>query len=256
MIHFTMKKLAVKCYNHYMNADKKDDRESRSKAYRRRTGEQCGNYKMHGMDVCRMHGGKSLRGAKSPRAKTLKYSKYVPDKLLLKLAQAETDDELIEMRAEMALLDTRIMQLLERLETDEAGKRWKAAQEAYREVDKHWRLHDRVNVEISLERLKEAIIDGRSDYEAWEDIQNVIRLRRQLAQTQHKRETEMGQLVTIAQALNLVTRVFGIVTEVWSGDPKLDVFKQRVRAVLGTKEAAVLLKNKQEEYSDINLISG
>ena len=61
---------------------------SQCKAMSKRSGERCRKRSSKGLNVCSMHGGKSLRGVDSPRFKTGRYSKYLPDRLAEKAAGA------------------------------------------------------------------------------------------------------------------------------------------------------------------------
>ena len=62
---------------------------------------------------CRWHGGKSLRGAEHPMAKHLRYSKYLPEALLARYQEARDDPQLLELRDEIALVDSRLIQLID-----------------------------------------------------------------------------------------------------------------------------------------------
>jgi hypothetical protein len=84
-------------------------------ARKKRTGEQCRRRAVAGMRVCTVHGGLTPRGAASVHFKTGRYSRYLPARLLDKYEDAGTDPRLLELREDIALLDARIAQLLERV---------------------------------------------------------------------------------------------------------------------------------------------
>src|SRR6187399_1656871 len=73
---------------------------------------------------CHLHGGKSLGGVASPSFTTGKYSKYLPTRMLDRYHEAAEDHELIALREDVALLDARIADMLQRVDTGESGEIW------------------------------------------------------------------------------------------------------------------------------------
>jgi len=84
----------------------------------KRSGQQCQKGATPGRIVCHMHGGKTPAGAASPQFKTGRYSKQLPVRLAARYQEAQADAELISLHDDVALLDTRLSELLEHLDTD------------------------------------------------------------------------------------------------------------------------------------------
>ena len=79
---------------------------------RGKDGRTCQKYEMVGRNGCELHGGKSLRGADSGTYRTGKYSKYLPAHLLEKYHEASNDPDLLSLHSGIALVDTRLADLL------------------------------------------------------------------------------------------------------------------------------------------------
>jgi hypothetical protein len=82
------------------------------KAKSKRTGQQCQQYAMHGKSVCYHHGGKSLAGASAPALRHGRYSKYLPVHLADKYQESLNDADLLALRDEIALIDSRVLEIL------------------------------------------------------------------------------------------------------------------------------------------------
>ena len=91
---------------------------NRCKAKTKQTGKRCKRSPTPGREVCRLHGGATPRGIDSPHFKHGRYSKAMPDRLIEKYETARNDPDLITMRDDIALIDTRIMDQLELAEAD------------------------------------------------------------------------------------------------------------------------------------------
>src|SRR4051812_28697546 len=74
---------------------------------------------------CRMHGGKSLSGPASPTFTTGRHSKYLPARLLARYQEMTQDAELLALRDEIALIDARISDVLQRVERGESSRIWR-----------------------------------------------------------------------------------------------------------------------------------
>jgi hypothetical protein len=70
-----------------------------------------------GVDVCRVHGGKSLRGSQAGGFKTGRYSKVLPVRLSARYDELlQNDTEIMDMRTRAVLLETRLTELLTQLD--------------------------------------------------------------------------------------------------------------------------------------------
>lgn len=105
------------------------------------------------------------------------------------------------MREEIALLDSRLADLLARVDSGKPGALWT-------DIEKAWRVYrssnDPVKASEAALTINSIIDDGVSDYMAWTEISNVIEQRRKIAESERKRLVDMQQQLTAEQAMLLV----------------------------------------------------
>src|SRR4051794_20502728 len=73
---------------------------------------------------CRNHGGASLPSIASPTLRTGRYSKDIPTRMAARYQEAQADPELLMLRDEIALLDSRLSDVLSRVDSGESGAVW------------------------------------------------------------------------------------------------------------------------------------
>lgn len=171
------------------------------KAKSKQSGERCKKHAVPTYDVCHIHGGKTPRGIALPQTKHGRYSKYLPVRLQERYETALSDSELLAMREEIALLDSRLADLLQRVDTGEAGRLWGQAQEAYERLQKAIDNADKGELLASMRKLSSILGSGANDYAAWTEVQAVIDQRRRLAESERKRLIELEQVVTSQEAM-------------------------------------------------------
>lgn len=178
-----------------------------------RDGHLCTNPPMTGRTRCRMHGGASPVGIASATFKHGKYSAYMPDRLLERYHDAVADPALLEQTHEIALVDSRLADLLTRVDTGEAGVLWEKARKATSDIRKALHNENYGGVMEAALELDNIIGSGLTDFEAWNQISALLSQRRQLVESQRKRMIEQQQFVTVEQALLLVTAMINSVKE-------------------------------------------
>lgn len=175
------------------------------------SGKQCQRRAVDGMKVCTVHGGLTPGGIASPNLKTGKYSRFLPTRLIERYEAAVTDETLLELNAEIALLDARLADLLTRVDTGESGALWASAIKAFGEFRKAYRSNDSIDMLKKMLELEAIFADGQADYSAWAEVQNVIQQRRALVETERKRRVDMQQMIDSKQAMLLFGAVAGII---------------------------------------------
>ncbi|MSQ94258.1 MAG: hypothetical protein EXR98_06840 [Gemmataceae bacterium] len=91
---------------------------------------------MTGKKVCFHHGGATPSGIASASFKTGRYSKDLPPPIAGRYQQAlENREDLLKLYDEIALLDTRIAELCQNLESGERGTVWEDIQLTLMDLD-------------------------------------------------------------------------------------------------------------------------
>lgn len=160
---------------------------------------------------CRLHGGKSLAGTASPQFKTGRYSKYMPQRLLERYEQSVDDPELLNMRHELSLLDARLTDLLQRVDTNEARALWEEIRKSHDEAKRMLINEDYAGLLIALDKLDRAAGSGLADYDAWNEIEKLIDQRRKLVEAEQKRLVAMQQMVSSEQVMVLIAALIDTV---------------------------------------------
>jgi hypothetical protein len=173
----------------------------RCRAKSKRSQERCKRWATPGREVCRMHGGRTLIGLAAPRLKTGRYSKFLPTRLAAHYERAAHDPERLALRHELAVVDVRIKDLLNRVDTGEAGGLWHHARAAW-QTFKHAQAQDRPLMQARAAVELDGLLDQAvGDDAAWDDILQLIEQRRKLVESAAKRLVAMQQMMTKEQAM-------------------------------------------------------
>ncbi len=172
-----------------------------------RHGGPCQQWAVRGRPRCRMHGGKSLIGPSAGGFRHGRYSKCVPVRLAAHYRDAATDPELLSLRHDLALTDARIIDLLKRVDTGEAGATWRDAQAAMARVRLAQEKGDIEGMQAALAHVEQVITRGSGDYAAWEEISGLIEQRRRLADSEHRRLTTAHEMLSAESAMSLLAQV-------------------------------------------------
>lgn len=176
-----------------------------------RQGGPCKKHPVPGRNRCNLHGGKSPRGMQHPRSKHLRYSKdIIGRQLAQKYEEARTDPELLSLRDEIALSQARIGELLNSVEFGESLKAWQELRSAYDEFVLAHRAGNNAEASQQLSRIGQIITRGNNQHQTWEEIWDTSGHKRRLAETERKRMSNMQQMMTYEQAMNMLTFVVSI----------------------------------------------
>lgn len=168
-----------------------------------RSGPPCATRAVMPNGRCRMHGGTSLSGPAHPNLTVGRYSKHLPTRMGERYQQALTDPELLAMREEVALIDSRLSDVLSRVDTGESGAIWA-------ELQKAWKVFRTGPIPKRAEaaaRISELISDGASDYEAWQEVREIVDQRARLVANERQRLVQMQQMLSVEQAMTLMAAV-------------------------------------------------
>jgi hypothetical protein len=162
--------------------------------------------------ACKMHGGKSLAGIASPvLTRQGRYSKHLPVRLKEQFEQAVGDGELLALREDIALLDSRLNDVLASASNGEAGELWNSLKEARRAYvsasgkDAEEKRRDAISTILWL------IDEGYQEWQSWKDIRFMLQERRQLVESERKRLVDMQQMITAERANVMLLRIQDII---------------------------------------------
>lgn len=161
---------------------------------------------------CRVHGGASLAGIASPQYISGRYSKFLPTRLIGRYQQAMTDPDLLALRDDISLLDTRIGQVVAALDTGESKETWVAMLAAVSKLEEQWQQfldsgEPPEQMERTVESIGTLVRSGLSESYVWNEIRGLLKERAELVANERKRLVEMQQYVTAEKAMLFVGAV-------------------------------------------------
>jgi len=170
---------------------------------------------------CRLHGGKSLKGAQSPQYKSGRFSRYLPQHLQERAEAILTDPDLHSLNEAIGLVRLRITDLLERSGVGETGENWRRAQEltgeslvaisrfraALREGDEATITSAFTDIEQRARELDQLARVGVGDFGTWETINKELDLLRRLTDSETKRLKDLNTMMSAEQVMILMTAI-------------------------------------------------
>ena len=206
----------------------------------KRTHEQCRDKAMHGREVCYHHGGRTPIGPGSPHLRTGQYSKFLPSRMAADFNAAMGDPDLISLRKQIATVDARIIDVLKRVDTGEAGVIWQAAQAAMARFDREWVKKDGDGMEAALADMRRHITQGVSDWATWRVVVGeLIESKRKLIESEQKRLTLAHESLTADRAMLLLTQVIQILQR--------HIPDRRILGAIAADIQGTLLMRKRDE---------
>lgn len=171
-------------------------------------GRQCGRSPIKGRRFCRRHGGRARAGAASGRFKTGRYSKYLPSGLLDNYQTAISDPQLLDLRDEIGLITTRLMQLTAHVQSAETTvKLWRDLKSAYRDLDLALRTQNAEALVEASQVLGRLIEHGYAGVVVWDEIARNVDQRRKLVESERKKMLELHQVITVERLMILIAAI-------------------------------------------------
>jgi len=140
-----------------------------------------------------------------------RHSKYLPTGLLEKYEDYLLDPDTLNMSQEMALLDTRIAELLDMLGKMDVKQSWVWVGRAYSIFNRQSVSED--DWERGLELLNNAISSHEGDVNTWDEIKDIIERRRKLAETERRRIVKAQQMMTYQEANQFIAFLMSSIME-------------------------------------------
>jgi hypothetical protein len=156
---------------------------------------------------CRMHGGKNVGGVTHPTYKTGEHSKHLPRRLRETFEAFYNSPDQLTMRESIALVDTRLAELLGKIDPGESGKLWRDARQAWRDLNEAVEDGDSAAQNKHAAKLNSLLNQGVRDYAVWDEIGRQLEQKRKLSETEQKRIMNAQQFVTNEKALMLMHQI-------------------------------------------------
>lgn len=211
---------------------------------------------------CSVHGGATLVGVEAPNYKGRGYSKDMPIRLAERFKAAMDDPELTSLISEIALVDVRIAELLEKFDLNESAEAWnlvaaaaikiRNAIEAIRAlVDEETDDGRRKVGELvaGIDFLDDAIQAGARDRTLWHELFGTVEVRRKLVDTEGKREDRLQQMITARQTMEVFGALQMILTDEIEALPLSDDDKRQLLSQIAGRLRNLLNRERGEQRS-------
>lgn len=159
---------------------------------------------------CRLHGGASPSGKDHGRYKDGKYAKTLPAGIRDTYEEVQQDDHLTDLREELALIVTRIVEVTEALEDRDSAELWKDIEETFGKFQAARAAEDRDEVVARLHELEALIQEGAEQRSKWQEITDLVERKRKLVDSERQREKALQAYIPIddfVMSMNVVDSI-------------------------------------------------
>lgn len=177
-----------------------------------RRGEPCRYPPVPGRPVCRFHGGHYAIGSAHHSFKHGRYSSYLPSRLAPAFMRILGDTELLALRDDIALVETRIVELIGRIDTQESKGLVSALSDVHKALRAAVIRSDQVGVREGVERLGVVVHSAGIAFSIWDDIFKAVEMKRKLSESERERLMDMQSLITSEKAFALIGALLESVT--------------------------------------------
>jgi len=160
---------------------------------------------------CRYHGGASPGGLAASNFKHGRYSRYLPGRIAERYQEALQDDELLSMRDEVALLDTRLAELVRELEAGDSRDLWDDLHSIYQGMVRARQRGKTRDMARAIIEIGELIERGAGKWATWDAIGELMEQRRKLVESERRRMLDLQQYVTAERVMLLITAIVNVV---------------------------------------------
>lgn len=202
-------------------------------AMSKRSGERCKHAPMTGSTLCHMHGGKTPVGIAAPTWKHGRYSAHMPKRMLAAYEKARIDPELLNLSDDIGAIESRITDVLSRVETGDAGETWQSLERAWSDFRIANAAKDKTKSALALATIGRIIETGAGDWAAWREVLNLIERRRKLVESEGKRRMQMADMTDNAVLMALLDRLGDAVKRHVTDGDALRAIQAEISPILG-----------------------
>lgn len=217
------------CDYHYEDADQRECPICKAKR------DWCMRYRIKGRKKCMYHGGKALRGVNNPNYRGKGLSVDLPTRLMEIYRLAMDDPDLLNATPDIALLETRIIELKQKLRDDDYGVGlWSKLKDMFLDFKKARRNAAKPGTpgRRATEKMNEILYDMEEvisqgyyyDEHIWDELQKLMVNKNRLRTTEMKRRKEAEELITPDQFKTLFGYVINSInTRITNADERMAV---------------------------------
>lgn len=213
---------------------------------------RCKKNAIVGYRLCGSHGGpvaaRKFYGV--GRMKNGNTSSFQIMRLAAKYNQMRNDGRILSNRAAIELIDTRIKQLLERVDVKDAPERVSLLYSLWKEYEGYLDNGNAVEAIVVRKKISEAFEQTYHDYQSWKQIFEALDLRGKSVEREIKTITAIKAIMTAEEGYELVAKVAAITIRLLGDNPvKLKEARYEFAKLIGESSDDVG-KGSYEEIGD------
>jgi hypothetical protein len=146
---------------------------------------------MKGRRVCFHHGGATPRGIANPNTTHGRYSAHLPPPLATEYLTRRSNPELFKLADDIALIETRIGELISHLSTGERGTVFEDLQLTLMDLDAAKQAGE--SIDHFLDELRTIAATGKETAQAWRAIDAAVHSKAKLISIEGRRQADMSE---------------------------------------------------------------
>ena len=181
--------------------------------------------------ACKRHGGKSLAGPVHPRYIDGRYCKYeLPISIKETVQKALQNPELLEVSTEVALVDSRIQTLLDKMDSGESREAWQRMRAALGQLRMAFAAGDQQAIRVAVGQMHQVISAGENNYAVWDDIYEAMGQKKSLIETERRRIEAEAAYMSADTANMLILTIVDLVRKYMQPSNYSEFAKELYRA--------------------------
>lgn len=176
-----------------------------------RRGTKCQVSPIAGKFRCRIHGGVAPVGIAASNYRHGKYSNALTGRTASKFAERMADKNLLSLLEDIALIETKIEELLEGINVD--ATTWQDLGAAVTQLSNHLSSGDLQKARNAVDAIGDMVRRGTDDQSRWRDVILLLREHRSAVESERKSQTEESKIIRIDEMLVIQRRILEIVNE-------------------------------------------
>ena len=176
---------------------------------------------MRGKEVCHFHGGKSPVGPESGTwidGSSSKFRAIFTGDALEHYETARRDDRYLELREDLAVLDTLFLEAMKVARVGEGGALWEELGQTWRRFQEAEPTRDATSAGRALKRMGELIEEGVSRHAAQLHALEIHERKRRTSETERRRIVDQERTITQTQAMSFAAGLIALMREAVAGE--------------------------------------
>lgn len=216
----------------------------------KKDGSQCRKWCVPGYNRCEDHGGPSPKRNFYGRGTmtTGRSSQFPITRLASRYNEMMTNGRVLSNRQAIDVVDSRIVQLLARIDVDDAPDRMKRLVELWSEYESALDAGRAAEAGLTRKQIAAEMEKAYHDYMAWEQMFEALDIRRKMVESEVKVLTAIKAIITVEDARNLQAQMLAAVMRVLEDDPrKLKQVQYEFARITGDVSDAVAARYVEDD---------